>query len=78
MGVQNLGDKKRKRCEAILGRRIRRAHTVGKMTDGHNGHGRALCWVDQNHAALVDFKNGVVLEEPTHQGCFVGWHDADG
>lgn len=64
MGVQDLGDKKRRKCEAIMGQNVLRAHT----TDQHN----VICvWVDQHNSGLVDLRLGTVMQQPTHQGSFV-------
>ncbi len=68
MGVQNLGKKKTRLCEKILGQKIIRAHTTHR-------HFVAICWTDRHHAGAVNYKTMEVLEPPTHQGDVVAWLD---
>lgn len=66
MGVQTLGIKKVRKCEAVLGLPVIRAHTHGRA-------GVAVAWVDNHNAAIVDWKNKFVLSRPEKQGCFVAF-----
>lgn len=70
MGVQNVGDKLRRKCERILGLAIIRTHTMDK-------HGVLKCWVSKHEAAIVDHTRGVIVEQVSHQGSLVAYCGLD-